>query len=282
MTKKSESEKLYTIGEVSKICNIPTKTLRYYDQIGVLSPDVVSKENSYRYYSEKTLIQVAVVKYYKQMGFKLEEMQGFVEGKGSYFIDQHFRHKIEELKNREQEIVMSRIAVSDWYDLLEEARMVRQNDVHDIGIKYLPGATYCWQEQPFDYDYIASIINIEWVNYLDSVENQITGAVILNYPSYKDKMNGLSKTVRIMQKPLRSCKAESNVITLENRMVIAVYHIGGYETLDKEYERIEKWAAERGYECAEECYERYVVDYWTTRNPDEFVTEIIIPVKNRG
>ena len=26
-------------------------------------------------------------------------------------------------------------------------------------------------------------------------------------------------------------------------------------------------------------YERYVVDYWTTANEDEFVTEIILPIR---
>ena len=34
----------------------------------------------------------------------------------------------------------------------------------------------------------------------------------------------------------------------------------------------------RGYRCGPECYERYVVDYWTTREPAEFVTEVIVPV----
>ena len=39
-----------------------------------------------------------------------------------------------------------------------------------------------------------------------------------------------------------------------------------------------EWAGKRGYQCGPECYERYVVDYWTTREPAEFVTEVIVPV----
>ncbi|AQR88764.1 MerR family DNA-binding transcriptional regulator [Clostridium saccharobutylicum] len=31
-----ENKILYQIGEVSKICNIPIKTLRYYDEIKLL------------------------------------------------------------------------------------------------------------------------------------------------------------------------------------------------------------------------------------------------------
>ena len=61
-------------------------------------------------------------------------------------------------------------------------------------------------------------------------------------------------------------------------MAVSVYHIGSHETIDQEYERILEWAGKRGYRCGPECYERYVVDYWTTREPAEFVTEVIVPV----
>jgi len=280
MKRTKDSEKLFSIGEVSKICNISTKTLRYYDQIGILSPDVVSKENGYRYYSQKTLLLVPVVKYYKQMGFKLEEMQGAVEGNAYYYLEQDFRNKIEELRIREKEIHDCYISVNDWYKMLEEARLVRQNRVQDVMVKFVQGETYCFQEQDFHYNYLESIINVEWVNYLDSIQNQITGAVILNYSSYKDKMAEKSRRVRIMQKPILQCRPGTNKITLDSGLFISVYHIGPLETLDQDYEKIEKWAWERGYQCGEECYERHVVDYWATRNPEEFVTEIMIPVQN--
>ena len=71
----TKDKEYYTIGEVGKICNISAKALRYYDKIGVISPDYICEENGYRYYSRKTLLTVPVMKYYKQMGFKLEEMQ---------------------------------------------------------------------------------------------------------------------------------------------------------------------------------------------------------------
>ena len=48
---KQSTKKLYSIGEVSRICNVSKKALRFYDQIGVISPDMVSEENNYRYYS---------------------------------------------------------------------------------------------------------------------------------------------------------------------------------------------------------------------------------------
>jgi hypothetical protein len=41
---------MLTIGEFSKICRVSPKTLRYYDQIGLLKPSQVSSDSGYRYY----------------------------------------------------------------------------------------------------------------------------------------------------------------------------------------------------------------------------------------
>lgn len=43
-----ERKEFYQIGEVSKICNIPIKTLRYYDEIGLLIPRKIDPDSNYR------------------------------------------------------------------------------------------------------------------------------------------------------------------------------------------------------------------------------------------
>ena len=43
--------KYFTIGEISKLFNLPIKTLRYYDERGLVKPAYINKENNYRYYS---------------------------------------------------------------------------------------------------------------------------------------------------------------------------------------------------------------------------------------
>ena len=97
-------QQLYSIGEVSKICNISKKTLRFYDQIGIISPDVVSEENNYRFYSKDTLLFIPVGKYFKQMGFKLDEMKEFLQGSSYEAHERGFYRKIEELKEQENQI----------------------------------------------------------------------------------------------------------------------------------------------------------------------------------
>lgn len=273
-----KDKELYTIGEVGRICGISTKALRYYDKIGIISPDHISEENGYRYYSKKTLLLVPVVKYYKQMGFKLEEMQDLVEGNTYYFVKQNFISKIDELRIQEQEIHNSYMAVKDWYELIQEAQLVSRSNVQEAGIKYINTADYCYMDQDFSYRYMESIINIDWVNYLESVNNEIAGEVILRFPSWTDKMEGTCTRARIMQRPVRPCMAGTNKTVFGGIMAVTVYHLGALERIGESYKKIRDWARDRGYKCGPESYERYVVDYWTTRNPEEFVTEVIVPV----
>ena len=46
---------MLSIGEFSNICQVSTKTLRYYAEIGLILPDEINPENGYRYYSIEQL-----------------------------------------------------------------------------------------------------------------------------------------------------------------------------------------------------------------------------------
>ena len=43
---------MLSIGEFSKICQVSTKTLRYYAEIGLILPNEINYENRYRYYQD--------------------------------------------------------------------------------------------------------------------------------------------------------------------------------------------------------------------------------------
>jgi hypothetical protein len=67
MNKKDQ----YFIGDMSRLCNISKKALRYYDEINLI-PSQRDDCNNYRFYTDESLLAVPVIKYYKQMGFTLD------------------------------------------------------------------------------------------------------------------------------------------------------------------------------------------------------------------
>lgn len=274
-------QELYSIGKVGEICKITPKALRYYDKMGVLSPNKVSNDNGYRYYSKKNLLAVPVIKYYKQSGFKLEEMKEFLEGTTYDFFDKRFRSKIDELGELEKEINLKKRSVKDWHDLIVEAQMVIENNACDVSVKYIDNKTVTFFNQGFKYDYMDSIINIEFSNYIDNMNNAVTGPVIICFPSFRDKVQGKCDKVKIMQQTILKCREE---VTEEfgGWMAVACYHIGAHETINETYKKMEKWSKDHDYICCDESYERYVTDYWTTKNTDKFVTEILIKIKKKS
>lgn len=66
---------MYRIGEFSKITNLSIRTLRYYDDIGLLVPEEVDLFTNYRYYGKRNLNDVKIIEELKSVGFTLEEIR---------------------------------------------------------------------------------------------------------------------------------------------------------------------------------------------------------------
>ena len=64
----------YSIGEISKETNVTTRTLRYYEEIGLLKPSYVA-DSGYRYYSKDDVITLQQITTFKKLGFKLSEIK---------------------------------------------------------------------------------------------------------------------------------------------------------------------------------------------------------------
>ena len=267
----------YSIGEVSRICNISKKALRYYDDIGLITTQR-KDYNNYRYYTFESLQSVPVIKYYKQMGFTLDEMRHLVENNTpniSMSIQKSFLAKIAQLEKDRESIHRKYLSVKDWYDLVLEAEQVLENNIKEVSVKYVEASELLFLEQEYDGNLMASIINIDFTNYLGQMNNEIAGPVVINFSSIQDRLQNTTHKMRIMQKPL--LPANQNTLTqFGGYTMVTCYHIGSHDTINNTYIKIQHWAQQYGYTLADDSYERYVVDYWTTKNCDKFVTEIMI------
>lgn len=62
------------ISDFSKLAQVPTATLRYYDQLGLLKPATVDKFTEYRYYTIEQLPKLNRILALRDLGFSLEEI----------------------------------------------------------------------------------------------------------------------------------------------------------------------------------------------------------------
>lgn len=64
----------YTVNKLAKMAGVSTRTLRFYDEIGLLSPARVSS-NGYRIYGRKEIDRLQQILFYRELGVPLEEIR---------------------------------------------------------------------------------------------------------------------------------------------------------------------------------------------------------------
>jgi len=70
---------LYKIGQVSELCDISIKTLRFYEEEKLIKPVKVDIYSGYRFYDDDCIMQIYKVKFLRDLGFSIKEIREFNE-----------------------------------------------------------------------------------------------------------------------------------------------------------------------------------------------------------
>ncbi|NMC56463.1 MAG: MerR family transcriptional regulator [Eubacteriaceae bacterium] len=91
----------YTILKLAKIANISTRTLRYYDEIGILKPKRISS-SGYRIYGSEEVDILQQILFYRQFGLELTEIKDILNNTEFSRINALRDHKKKLYEKREQ------------------------------------------------------------------------------------------------------------------------------------------------------------------------------------
>ncbi|MGL5755536.1 MAG: MerR family transcriptional regulator [Paraclostridium sp.] len=105
-------------GQVSKLFNISKDTLRHYDKLGILKPEV-NQLNGYRYYSQEHIDQLNLILATKDLDISLASIKETIESEDLYEYkalinkqEKLIEEKIESLKRKQKQL-------SKWDEILE-------------------------------------------------------------------------------------------------------------------------------------------------------------------
>lgn len=68
----------YTVKQLSTLAGVSTRTLHYYDEIGLLKPSSVGS-NGYRHYDEDAVLRLQQILFFKELGFGLKEIKEVID-----------------------------------------------------------------------------------------------------------------------------------------------------------------------------------------------------------
>lgn len=72
------SSETLKIGEVAQLSNLPVKTIRYYEDLGLLAPTVERSDHGYRLFHAQVLQRLAFIKRAQSLGLRLDEIQAIL------------------------------------------------------------------------------------------------------------------------------------------------------------------------------------------------------------
>jgi DNA-binding transcriptional MerR regulator len=69
----------YKIREIADLAGVTTRTIRYYDEIGLLDP-ATTGDNGYRYYDQDSLLRLQQILFFRELDVPLKEIELIMNG----------------------------------------------------------------------------------------------------------------------------------------------------------------------------------------------------------
>ena len=265
---------LYKIGMFAAMNHVTVKTLRFYEEQGLLLPALIHPETGYRYY---TLSQMAVlhqITALKLAGFTLEEIAHIHSGADEEAV---LLKKKSELLERIAELTRQ-IAVVDGYLSKKKTRLSAP-----VLIKTIPETTVaCMRIRLESYDCL-----FDRMPEMGALMEE-TGCIcalpeycFTNYlePGYKDE----NILVEICESVVETKKeiGDLRFKILPEIQAACIFHKGSYRTFSESYETVLKYIEENGYEIAGEIRESYIDGVWNKDDESQWLSEIQVPVRRK-
>ncbi|ALS28964.1 MerR family transcriptional regulator [Paenibacillus cisolokensis] len=92
-----DKQRLYRIGELSKLAGVSPRTIDYYTSIGLIEPASRSAKN-YRLYGDETLLRLERIEQLKRQKYSLEEIKHLLDSWSAVTPEEQVSKKLTDLQ----------------------------------------------------------------------------------------------------------------------------------------------------------------------------------------
>ena len=265
---------MFTIGEFSKLTTFSSKTLRYYDEIGLLSPKR-NNNNEYRYYSEQDIEKAYVISQLKYLGFSLKQIQTIIENHNE--DTDIFEYLLEQIDKLNKEITENKIRITKMKQIIEKEKILLSKiNTNKIEEKFIEDIFIAFINKIGPYTECSYL----YKNLGKTCNTNITGksGMLLHDEEYKEQANydayvQIKKHVEYPN-PIKTKK-------IKGGKAITLIHKGAYSNLNKSYQSIIKYVKQKNLEIIMPTREVYIKGPGMIfrGNPNKYITEIQFLIK---
>ena len=268
----------FKIGEFSKLCQVTVKTLRHYEEIGLLKPIEVDKWTGYRYYDLIQLRRMNRIAYLKKLGLSLEEITLLFEDDKNYPDSELLKIKIRQCKNEIEHLICRQTELEKLENMLQK----QENIMEKVFKKSLPGRIFATHRRKIAsyqelFELCPNIIGPE----MQRLGCQCPPPEYCFTQEYNEEY-GVDIDIEYLE-AVAECKEDSDLIKFkklsEVPVALCINHYGAYERMPETFAELYTYAEINGYEASDRPRFCYIDGIWNKENIDEWLTEIQLPIK---
>ena len=272
-----ESKDLFQIGEVARMFHLSVSSLRHYEAMGLLVPEVTDPETGYRYYSTRQFEPLNTIRYLRALDMPLNEIADFLQNRDLDKMEEKLQQQKEIVIKREQELKRIERKIGNRLNQLKDAR----NSVLDvIALTTARACRLVWMEDNLT---IKEFVDMETpIRKLEQKQKEAliflgkVGVGIAAEQLLKGQFQQYNGIFLLLDE---EDQYDGTVIHLQKTPCVSVRFRGSHKEAPAQYEKLMNYIQEHNLKVAGFSREITMIDYGLTNDTEKFVTEISIPVK---
>ena len=268
---------MFKIGEFSKLSQVPVKTLRYYDEIGLLRPAQVDDFTGYRYYSADQLPRLNRILALKDLDLSLAQIGELLDGDlPAEQMRGMLRLKQAEVRGRVKE-EQARLARVEWRlrQIEQEGKMSDQ----EVVVKKVAAMKVASVREVIpSYGEVGRLYG-EVFKYVGRHRARPGGPAFSIYydEGYRESDVDVEAAVPLSKDLPDRDRVKVRELPAVEEMACTV-HKGSYDTFAEAYNRLLTWIEANGYRICGPNREVYIKGPGLLTKPSNYVTELQVPV----
>ena len=270
------------IGTFSKLSRISVRMLRYYEEMGLLAPNEVDTATGYRYYGEGQLMEAERIRALREMGFGIGAVREILSAC-------HDPAALEQLLRIRREELCGEIQAAKQRLLLLETTLKRVGkdgivENYNVTVNEIPGR-YAASLRKSIPDYARE--GELWGQMMEETAPQhiqmaepCWSMAIFHDKEYREE--SVDVEIQMAVKGRYTDTPHVRFLELPPQLVAAVTCKGSYQQMAGVNQALSSWIAGNGYEMDGPMFNIYHVGPAQTQDPEEWITEVCMPVKPRG
>ncbi|MEG0918432.1 MAG: MerR family transcriptional regulator [Anaerovoracaceae bacterium] len=263
--------KYLTIKEFAKIHNVNTRTLHYYDSVGLFSPKYKG-ENGYRYYSYMQGSEFEMILAFRELSMSVEEIKTYTERRNAEHLETMLSKKSSEIDHKMKQLKQIKNVLDSKKLSLNLIKSMDLNAIDVVSCKteYL-FLTTINNEKEVDQEAFEEVMNLSRNEGINRIFNASYGSMMpvtsLEQGLFEDYSHYFIK--------IQPNKMKNRLFEKESGQYLRAYCVGEWSKLPQTYERILKYANKHNLKLSGYSYEQGLNEM-AINKMSEYVTEIMI------